>query len=53
LTGGLHGLKAFAENRIKIAGDVSLASELEQIFLKTGGIEKAKEFMKKAQKSKL
>jgi hypothetical protein len=48
VTGGLHGLKALSENRIRIAGDVGLASQLEDVFLKTGGIEKAKEFLKKA-----
>jgi hypothetical protein len=48
VTGGLHGLKAFAENRIRIAGDVELASQLEEVFMKTGGVEKAKEFLKKA-----
>ena len=56
VTGGLHGLKAINENRIKIAGDLTLASELEQVFIKTGGVEKAKQFFSKAKglvKSKL
>ncbi|KAL2913081.1 hypothetical protein HK105_207426 [Polyrhizophydium stewartii] len=48
ITGGLHGLKAISENRIKIAGDLVLAQQLEEVFIKTGGVEKTKVFMAKA-----
>ncbi|KAJ3333086.1 hypothetical protein HDU91_002981 [Kappamyces sp. JEL0680] len=50
VTGGLHGFQALNENRIKIAGDVALALSLEEVFIKTGGIEKVKEFFEKAKK---
>jgi hypothetical protein len=64
ITGGLHGLQALNENRIKIAGDVALAMSLEEgehlrlttVFIKTGGIDKVKAFFAKAKtltKSKL
>ncbi|KAJ3325706.1 hypothetical protein HDV06_003507 [Boothiomyces sp. JEL0866] len=56
ITGGLPGLKALSENRIKIAGDIGFAMQLEEIFNKTGGVEKTKEFIRKAKalaKSKL
>ena len=48
ITGGMHGLKAFAQGKIKIAGDLLLATELEEVFIKTGGVEKTKQFMAKA-----
>ncbi|KAJ3271154.1 hypothetical protein HDV01_007012 [Terramyces sp. JEL0728] len=56
ITGGLPGLKALSENRIKIAGDIGFAMQLEEIFNKTGGVEKTREFIRKAKalvKSKL
>lgn len=49
-------MKALSENRIKIAGDIGFAMQLEEIFNKTGGVEKTKEFIRKAKalaKSKL
>jgi SCP-2 sterol transfer family len=39
ITGGMHGLKAINEERVKIAGDLNLARELENVFLKAGGRE--------------
>ena len=47
IVGGLHGVQAISEQRIKIAGDIEFCSELEQVFIKMGGIEKAKEFLSK------
>lgn len=48
LTGGLHGFKALREQRIKIAGDILLAAQMEELFTKTGGVEKVKAFFAKA-----
>jgi putative sterol carrier protein len=53
VTGGLHGLKAFTENKIRIAGDITLAVQLEEVFRTTGGVEKAKEFLKNSGSSLL
>ncbi|KAI8900281.1 hypothetical protein BC833DRAFT_582534 [Globomyces pollinis-pini] len=48
ITGGLPGLKALNEGRIKIVGDLTFASELESVFNNAGGVEKVKEYLKKA-----
>ena len=48
LTGGLHGFRALREERIKIAGDILLAAQMEEVFIKTGGVEKVKDFFAKA-----
>ena len=53
ITGGLPGLKAFTSNRIKVAGDLILAQQLEDVFLKAGGIDKAKEYLQKATQSQI
>ncbi|KAI8907589.1 hypothetical protein BC831DRAFT_494650 [Entophlyctis helioformis] len=47
ITGGLPGLKAFTEGRVKIAGDLMLAQQLEEVFYKTGGLEKTRLFLEK------
>jgi hypothetical protein len=48
ITGGLTGLQALGKKKIKILGDLELAQELESIFAKAGGVEKAMRFLKKA-----
>lgn len=50
ITGGLHGMKAYTKGRLKIAGDLMLATQLEEVFVKTGGVEKTQQFLKKASK---
>ncbi|KAH6564151.1 hypothetical protein BASA50_006842 [Batrachochytrium salamandrivorans] len=50
ITGGMHGLKALIENKIKIAGDLILAQQLEEVFVRTGGLKKVRVFMEKAAK---
>ena len=47
IVGGLHGVQAIHEQRVKIAGNIELVAELENIFIKMGGVEKAKEFLAK------
>eukprot|EP00842_Homolaphlyctis_polyrhiza_P004684 jgi/Hompol1/5216/HPOL_001923-RA len=51
LTGGLPGVKAIHEQRIKIAGDLQLAAQLEGLFNQMGGVDKVKQFMELAAKS--
>ena len=48
ITGGLTGLQALNKKKVKILGDLVLAQELEQVFSKAGGVEKAMSFLKKA-----
>ncbi|KAJ3294210.1 hypothetical protein HK104_003848 [Borealophlyctis nickersoniae] len=48
ITGGLTGLKAFTTNRIKIVGDLDVARQIEEVFVKTGGVEKAMEYLERA-----
>ncbi|EGF76267.1 hypothetical protein BATDEDRAFT_92858 [Batrachochytrium dendrobatidis JAM81] len=48
ITGGMHGLKALTQNRVKIAGDLLLAQQLEEVFYKTGGVDQVRAFMEKA-----
>ncbi|KAI8059116.1 hypothetical protein BC940DRAFT_248145 [Gongronella butleri] len=47
ITGGLTGIKAYVNRRIKIRGDLVLAQSLENLFEKSGGRERALEYMKK------
>ena len=46
ITGGLHGVKAYVSGKVKILGDLQLALDLEQVFFKTGGVEKVMTFLK-------
>ncbi|KAJ3162493.1 hypothetical protein HK101_000744 [Irineochytrium annulatum] len=46
VAGGLSGLKAYLSGRMKIVGDMQLAFQLEEIFVKAGGVEKVLKFLK-------
>ncbi|KAJ3224733.1 hypothetical protein HK099_007982 [Clydaea vesicula] len=46
-TGGLTGMKAFVGGKIKIVGDLLLAQQLEEVFVKAGGVAKAMSFLEK------
>lgn len=48
ITGGLTGLQALSKKKIRVLGDLELAQELESLFSKAGGVEKAMAFLKKA-----
>ncbi|KAJ3089402.1 hypothetical protein HK102_006477 [Quaeritorhiza haematococci] len=48
VTGGLTGLKAYSSNRLKILGDLIVAQQLEEVFVKAGGVEKVMMFLKNA-----
>ncbi|KAJ3396558.1 hypothetical protein HDU92_002738 [Lobulomyces angularis] len=45
--GGLTGMKAFVGGKIKIVGDLLLAQQLEEVFVKAGGVAKAMSFLEK------
>ncbi|ORX58813.1 hypothetical protein DM01DRAFT_1301503 [Hesseltinella vesiculosa] len=47
ITGGLTGIKGYVNRRIKIRGDLVLAQSLENLFEKSGGRQRALEFVKK------
>ncbi|KAG5455519.1 MAG: hypothetical protein BJ554DRAFT_5041 [Olpidium bornovanus] len=47
VTGGLNGWKGYSTGKVKIAGDLLLAGQLEEIFKKAGGVEKTMKFFKK------
>ncbi|KAI9360065.1 hypothetical protein DFJ73DRAFT_816561 [Zopfochytrium polystomum] len=49
VTGGLQSVKAFVSGRVRVVGDLQVALELEDVFRKSGGVEKAMAFVKKAQ----
>ncbi|KAJ1561927.1 hypothetical protein HK405_001763 [Cladochytrium tenue] len=46
VTGGLHGLRAFVSGRIRVLGDHQVALQLEEVFNKAGGVEKAMKFLR-------
>ncbi|KAJ3203575.1 hypothetical protein HDU67_010106 [Dinochytrium kinnereticum] len=46
VTGGLSAVKAFVSGRIKIVGDMQTAFQLEEVFVKAGGVEKTLRFIK-------
>ncbi|ORZ19794.1 hypothetical protein BCR42DRAFT_323146 [Absidia repens] len=46
ITGGLTGIKAYVNRRIKIKGDLVLAQRLENLFEKAGGRERALEYIR-------
>lgn len=47
VTGGVSGFNAFSKGRVRIAGDLLLAEELEQIFRRSQGHEKALNYIRK------
>ncbi|KAI9197515.1 uncharacterized protein BJ171DRAFT_445895 [Polychytrium aggregatum] len=47
ITGGLTGVKAFVSQRIKILGDLVVAQQIEDVFVKTHGVEKAMRFLER------
>ncbi|KAI8580906.1 hypothetical protein K450DRAFT_299148 [Umbelopsis ramanniana AG] len=50
VTGGLTGVRAYMSGKIKVRGDLMLAQKLEEVFNKTGGQERALEFLKQNEK---
>ncbi|CAO3659943.1 unnamed protein product [Umbelopsis ramanniana] len=50
VTGGLTGVRAYMSGKIKVRGDLMLAQKLEEIFNKTGGQERALDFLKQNEK---
>ncbi|KAJ3057545.1 hypothetical protein HK097_000011 [Rhizophlyctis rosea] len=48
ITGGLSGIEAFTRNRVKIVGDMMLATQLEEVFNKAGGVTKVMEYLRRA-----
>ncbi|CAO3678413.1 unnamed protein product [Umbelopsis vinacea] len=50
VTGGMTGVRAYMSGKLKVRGDLMLAQRLEEVFNKTGGQERAMEFMKKNEK---
>lgn len=47
ITGGLPALKAYTTQRVRVVGDLILAQQLEDVFTKAGGKEKAMAFLEK------
>ncbi|KAG2177303.1 hypothetical protein INT43_007960 [Umbelopsis isabellina] len=47
VTGGMTGVRAYMSGKLKVRGDLMLAQKLEDVFNKTGGQERALEFLKK------
>ncbi|CAO3612347.1 unnamed protein product [Cunninghamella echinulata] len=47
VTGGLTGIKAYTNRRIRIRGDLALAQRLETLFEKAGGHERALDYIQK------
>ncbi|KAH8548709.1 hypothetical protein BGW37DRAFT_506055 [Umbelopsis sp. PMI_123] len=50
VTGGMTGVRAYMSGKIKVRGDLMLAQRLEEIFNKTGGQERALQFLKQNEK---
>ncbi|GAB5586976.1 hypothetical protein Unana1_01876 [Umbelopsis nana] len=50
VTGGMTGVRAYMSGKLKVRGDLMLAQRLEEVFNKTGGQERALEFLKKNEK---
>lgn len=46
ITGGLNGIKAYTTKRLRIKGDLQLASDLEKLFVKAGGVEKVMNYVR-------
>ncbi|KAI8820413.1 uncharacterized protein EV422DRAFT_530806 [Fimicolochytrium jonesii] len=46
-TGGLPAIKAYTTQRVKIVGDLMLAQQLEEVFAKAGGPDKAAAYLQK------
>ncbi|KAI3634030.1 hypothetical protein MIR68_007634 [Amoeboaphelidium protococcarum] len=56
ITGGMNGMQAMQQKKLKVKGDLSLAQSVEKIFVKAGGVEKVMKFIKEnssSTKSKL
>ncbi|CAO3623091.1 unnamed protein product [Cunninghamella blakesleeana] len=51
VTGGLTGIKAYTNRRIKVRGDLALAQSLESLFEKAGGRERALDYIQKNKES--
>ncbi|KND01314.1 uncharacterized protein SPPG_03126 [Spizellomyces punctatus DAOM BR117] len=47
ITGGLPALKAYTSQRVRIVGDLLLAQQLEDVFSKAGGPEKAMKYLER------
>ena len=52
ITGGTSGVQALAQGKIKVGGDLEFAHQLQTIFINAGGLNKTKEYLKRA-KAKL
>ncbi|KAJ2961368.1 hypothetical protein NQZ79_g3343 [Umbelopsis isabellina] len=50
VTGGMTGVRAYMSGKLKVRGDLMLAQKLEEVFNKTGGQERALDFLKKNEK---
>ncbi|CAM0135605.1 hypothetical protein VKS41_005256 [Umbelopsis sp. WA50703] len=50
VTGGMTGVRAYMSGKLKVRGDLMLAQKLEDVFNKTGGQERALDFLKKNEK---
>lgn len=46
ITGGMNGIKAYTQKRLKISGDLELAREIEKIFVKAGGVKKVMAYIR-------
>ncbi|KAJ3410857.1 hypothetical protein HDV05_003146 [Chytridiales sp. JEL 0842] len=46
ITGGQNGLQAYVSGKVRILGDLQLALQLQEVFVKTGGVEKVMKFLK-------
>ena len=47
ITGGMNGIKAYTQKKLKISGDLELARKLEQVFVKAGGVKRVMAFIRK------
>lgn len=46
ITGGMNGIKAYTQKKLKISGDLELARKAEQIFVKAGGVKRVMTFIR-------
>ena len=46
ITGGMNGIKAYTTKKVAIKGDMVLARQVEQLFVKAGGVQKVMKYMK-------
>ncbi|KAJ3187952.1 hypothetical protein HDU85_006345 [Gaertneriomyces sp. JEL0708] len=52
ITGGLTAVSAIANQRVRVMGDLLLAKQLEETFLRSGGPEKAVKYLEKSESRK-